>query len=86
MLRTESNFAQLLIAGAIPTAAVDLMSVTQNAETGQRGCLPTREAYLNPYAQAVTHHAQSFAVLSGAVAASPDLRPAMEQLSTLEPH
>src|SRR5271167_2817833 len=83
-LRTESDFAQLLRARAIRTATVDLMSLIQDAETGQRGYLLTHDqSYLVPYTQAVAHFDQLFSEFRGAVADSPDLRPATEQLSSL---
>src|SRR5271165_657566 len=83
-LRTESDFAQLLRARAIRTATVDLMSLVQDAETGQRGYLLTHdEAYLAPYARAVAHFDQLFSVFNSAVADAPDLKPAAEQLSPL---
>ena len=68
-LRTESDFAQLL-------RARDLMSLIQDAETGQRGYLLTHDqSYLVPYTQAVAHFDQLFSEFRGAVAGSPDLRP-----------
>jgi CHASE3 domain sensor protein len=83
-LRTESDFAQLLRARAIRTATVDLMSLIQDAETGQRGYLLTHDqSYLVPYTQAVAHFDQLFSEFRGTVADSPDLRPATEQLSSL---
>jgi CHASE3 domain sensor protein len=83
-LRTESDFAQLLRARAIRTATVDLMSLIQDAETGQRGYLLTHDqSYLVPYTQAVARFDQLFSEFRGTVADSPDLRPATEQLSSL---
>jgi signal transduction histidine kinase len=83
-LRTESDFAQLLRARAIRTATVDLMSLIQDAETGQRGYLLTHnEAYLAPYTEAVAHFDEHFSAFRGAVAASPDLQPTTEPLFSL---
>jgi signal transduction histidine kinase len=83
-LRAESDFAQLQSARAIRTATVDLMSLMQDAETGQRGYLLTHnEAYLAPYTQAVAHFDEHFSTFRGAVAGSPDLQPTTEQLSSL---
>ncbi len=83
-VRAESDFARLLRASATRTATVDLMSLMQDAETGQRGYLLTHDqSYLAPYTQAVAHFDQLFSVFGGAVADSPDLRPTLEQLSSL---
>lgn len=83
-LRAESGFDQLLKERAIRTDTADLMSLMQDAETGQRGYLLTHnEAYLAPYTQAIAHFDEQFSAFKAALAASPDLRPTTEQLYSL---
>lgn len=83
-LRDESDFARLLTARVMRAATIDMMSLMQDAETGQRGYLLTQDkAYLAPYTQASADFENSLARLSSAVATSPNLRPALTQLSSL---
>ncbi len=83
-LNAESNFTQLLRARAIRSATVDLMSLMQDAETGQRGYLLTHdEAYLAPYTKAVAHFAERLGALNGEAGDLPTLRRAIERLSPL---
>ena len=47
--RSQAYFNDLIEARDARTAAVDLRTALQDAETGQRGFLLTRTAYLEPY-------------------------------------
>ncbi|HEY1943925.1 MAG TPA: CHASE3 domain-containing protein [Roseiarcus sp.] len=73
-LRTEENFEETQKARAVRTAAVDLLSLMQDAEIGERGYLLSRdEAYLTPYASAQAHFQERLAALIAAVAKAPEL-------------
>ncbi|MCV9937426.1 CHASE3 domain-containing protein [Boseaceae bacterium BT-24-1] len=51
---SERYFAQVTAARAVRSTTADLLSLVQDAETGQRGYLLTNdESYLEPYSAAV---------------------------------
>ena len=73
-LKTEANFEDTQKTRAIRTAAIDLLSCMQDAETGERGYLLSHDdAYLAPYESARAHFDERLATLSAAVARAPDL-------------
>ena len=81
-LRTAANFEATQKARAMRAATVDLLSLVQDAETGQRGYLLTREeAYLAPYDAAMSKFDQRLAALSAAVVGSPVLSADVESLA-----
>ncbi len=75
-LASERSFAQVVDAREVRSASADLMSLVQDAETGQRGFLLTRDqAYLAPYTEAVARYEQRFRRLQDAVADEVDMAP-----------
>ena len=82
-LATERNFDDVVGAREVRSASADLMSLVQDAETGQRGFLLTRDrAYLAPYTDAVARLDERFRRLSAAVGGLPDIGPFVERLQT----
>ncbi|HEY5796816.1 MAG TPA: CHASE3 domain-containing protein [Bosea sp. (in: a-proteobacteria)] len=80
-LATERNFDEVVAARAVRSASADLMSLVQDAETGQRGYLLTRDpAYLAPYTEALAGYDERFQRLATAVAGLPDMAPYLERL------
>jgi signal transduction histidine kinase len=83
-LGTERNFAEVVAAREVRSASADLMSLVQDAETGQRGFLLTRDRdYLAPYADAVARYESRFKRLSTAVEGLPDMAPLVDKLRTV---
>lgn len=77
-----TNFTQVVATRELRGAAADLMSTIQDAETGQRGFLLTRDpAYLEPYERALAVMDQRLAELATDARGHEAVRPAMEQLS-----
>ena len=75
-LASERSFAQVVDAREVRSASADLMSLVQDAETGQRGFLLTRDAtYLAPYTEAVARFEERFQRLAEAVADEVDMGP-----------
>ncbi|WP_376986363.1 CHASE3 domain-containing protein [Bosea sp. R86505] len=80
-LASERSFAQVVETREVRSASADLMSLVQDAETGQRGYLLTRDsAYLAPYVDAVARYQELFRRLSQAVSDEPDMMPDVERL------
>lgn len=71
--RTQAYFDVVVEARDTRTAAVDLRTALQDAETGQRGFLLTRnETYLDPYEAALKIIAEKYEALAAALVASPE--------------
>ena len=71
--RSQAYFDAVVEARDTRTAAVDLRTALQDAETGQRGFLLTQnEAYLEPYEAALKIVAERYDVLAAALVASPE--------------
>ena len=82
-LATERNFDDVVAAREVRSASADLMSLVQDAETGQRGFLLTRDReYLAPYTDAVARIDERFARLSASVGGLPDIGPFVLRLQT----
>ena len=80
-LATERNFDAVVTAREVRSASADLMSLVQDAETGQRGFLLTRERdYLTPYSEAVARFGERFERLRTAVADLPQMDPFVDRL------
>lgn len=83
-LATERYFAEVVAAREVRSASADLMSLVQDAETGQRGFLLTRdESYLGPYTEAAARYQERFARLSASVDDLADMEPAVDSLGTV---
>ena len=71
---SERNFERVVAARELRSAAADLLSAVQDAETGQRGFLLTRESrYLEPFTNALPLIEQRKDRLAAAVADDPAL-------------
>jgi signal transduction histidine kinase len=82
-LSIERNFADVVAAREVRSASADLMSLVQDAETGQRGFLLTRDpSYLTPYTDAVERYDERFKRLAASVDGLPDMAPYIERLKT----
>ncbi|MDP3258399.1 CHASE3 domain-containing protein, partial [Bosea sp. (in: a-proteobacteria)] len=80
-LASERSFAQVVETREVRSASADLLSLVQDAETGQRGFLLTRdESYLAPYANAVARYQERFRRLDQAVSDEPDMLPYVARL------
>jgi signal transduction histidine kinase len=80
-LASERNFADVVVAREVRSASADLMSLVQDAETGQRGFLLTRTPdYLTPYTEAVARYEERFARLSATVDGLQDIKPYVDRL------
>jgi signal transduction histidine kinase len=78
---TERNFAEVVVAREVRSASADMLSLIQDAETGQRGFLLTRNPdYLAPYREAVEDFDERFTRLDRAVAGLSDIGPQVKQL------
>ena len=82
--QTQATFNRLVAERVARSAAVDLFSLLQDAETGQRGYLLTLDpAFLKPYEDAVTQIAQAETKLTNAISALPSHEHATSQLFSL---
>ncbi|HEV7260653.1 MAG TPA: ATP-binding protein [Bosea sp. (in: a-proteobacteria)] len=81
-LATERNFEDVVDARAVRSASADLMSLIQDAETGQRGFLLSRgdRAYLAPYTEALANYEDRFRRVAASVRELPDVEPQVAQL------
>lgn len=78
----ERNFADVVVAREVRSASADLLSLVQDAETGQRGFLLTQDpGYLAPYRGAVEDFDERMARLGRAVGDAPDVAPLVEPLN-----
>lgn len=81
-LATQRNFDDVVAARAVRSATADLLSLVQDAETGQRGYLLSRgdRGYLEPYANALAHYEEHFQRIVNSVHGMPEMAPHVEQL------
>jgi signal transduction histidine kinase len=80
--RSEGYFADVVAARQVRSRAADLLSLMQDAETGQRGYLLTREqGFLEPYKVATSQFETRLSQLAQAVNQSPEYKPALDALS-----
>lgn len=80
---SERYFGEVTAARAVRSASADLLSRVQDAETGQRGYLLTRdESYLEPYTAAVANLPENKARLERAVANLREVEPNVKRLSS----
>ena len=80
---SERYFGEVTAARAVRSASADLLSRVQDAETGQRGYLLTRdESYLEPYTAAVANLPDNKARLERAVANLREVEPNVKRLSS----
>lgn len=83
-LATERNFTDVVEAREVRSASADLISLIQDAESGQRGFLLTRDpAYLAPYNRAVAQYQERFDRLATSVIELPNMEPAVAGLKTV---
>ncbi|SMF80858.1 sensor domain CHASE3-containing protein [Tistlia consotensis] len=81
--RSQQQFAGVVTAREVRSAAADLLALVQDMETGQRGYLLTGdESYLAPYRQAVGQVARKAEALRRALRDFPDLEPVLGRLSS----
>lgn len=85
MLQRTSDFNDQVERGQrIRLAANEVMALSLDAETGQRGFLLTgRPEYLEPYSRSVARLPEKLAELTELTAGDPDLAPRVERLNTL---
>lgn len=80
---SERYFGEVTAARAVRSAAADLLSLVQDAETGQRGFLLTRdEIYLEPYNVAVSRLTDQRAKLERAAAKLREVGPLLQRVSS----
>lgn len=80
---SERYFGEVTAARAVRSATADLLSLVQDAETGQRGFLLTREeAYLEPYNIAVSKLAAQRANLERAAAKLREIGPLLQRVTS----
>ncbi|MHA6690068.1 sensor histidine kinase [Devosia sp. A449] len=81
--RTQVYFDEIVEARDTRATAVDLRTALQDAETGQRGFLITQdEAYLEPYAAALTLIETKYASLTAMLAPYPEVTDSLAELRT----
>lgn len=79
---SERYFGEVTAARAVRSATADLLSLVQDAETGQRGFLLTREeSYLEPYTAAVSKLADQRAQLERAAARLREVGPILQRVN-----
>lgn len=79
--RSQGYFNQVIEVRDLRTAAVDLRTALQDAETGQRGFLLTlNQAYLEPYNAALTTIQQRMEALDATLQADPQAATSMAQV------
>ena len=80
---SERLFGEVMAARAVRSATADLLSLVQDAETGQRGFLLTRdETYLEPYNVAVSRLAGQRADLERAAARLHEIGPLLQRVTS----
>lgn len=78
---SERYFGEVTAARAVRSATADLLSLVQDAETGQRGYLLTRdESYLAPYNTAFSRLPDQRARLERAAARLPEIGPILQRV------
>lgn len=78
----ERYFGQVVAARELRSASADLISLVQDAETGQRGYLLTRdEAYLAPYTRSAERFDKALSRWQRAAATVPQIEAQSEELS-----
>ncbi|WP_293801331.1 ATP-binding protein [uncultured Bosea sp.] len=79
----ERYFGEVTAARAVRSATADLLSLVQDAETGQRGFLLTRdESYLAPYDAASSRLADQRLRLERAAATLPEITPILQRVNS----
>jgi len=79
---SERYFGEVTAARAVRSASADLLSLVQDAETGQRGFLLTRdESYLEPYTAAVSRLADQRVRLEQAAARLREVDPILQRVT-----
>jgi len=83
-LRTERSFDEVVAAREVRSTTADLLSLVQDAETGQRGFLISRgdRAYLLPYTEAVASYEERFARIAASVRELSEMEPVVARLRT----
>ncbi len=72
--RSQQHFGEVVASRAIRSATADLLSLMQDAETGQRGFLITRDpVFLRPYHSAVANFEQRIGAFRQSIAAEAEL-------------
>ncbi|WP_245898274.1 sensor histidine kinase [Phreatobacter cathodiphilus] len=72
--RSQQHFGEVVTSRAIRSATADLLSLMQDAETGQRGFLITRDpVFLRPYRSALANFEQRVAAFRESIAAETEL-------------
>ncbi len=80
---SERYFGEVTAARAVRSATADLLSLVQDAETGQRGFLLTKdETYLEPYSVAVSKLAGQRADLERAAARLHEVGPLLQRVTS----
>jgi CHASE3 domain sensor protein len=80
---SECYFGEVTAARAVRSAAADLLSLVQDAETGQRGFLLTRDAtYPEPYKVAVSRLTDQLAQLERAAAKLREVGPLFQRVTS----
>lgn len=72
--RSQQHFGEVVASRAVRSATADLLSLMQDAETGQRGFLITRDpVFLRPYRNAVQEFETQLGAFRQSVAGEPEL-------------
>jgi len=80
---SERYFGEVTAARAVRSATADLLSLVQDAETGQRGYLLTRdESYLAPYSAALSRVPDQRIRLERASARLPEIAPILQRIDS----
>jgi signal transduction histidine kinase len=80
---SERYFGEVTAARAVRSATADLLSLVQDAETGQRGYLLTRdESYLAPYSAAASRLPDQRARLERVAARLPEVAPILQRVNS----
>lgn len=80
---SERYFGEVTAARAVRSSSADLLSLVQDAETGQRGYLLTRdESYLVPYNAAVSRLPEQRARLERAAARLREIDPVLQRIDS----
>lgn len=81
---SRERFADVVKARTVRSASVDLLSIMQDAETGQRGYLLSQEeSFLNPYKSALTTLAARQQALAKSVEGNPHFADRLPELNQL---
>lgn len=80
--QSETYFADVVASRQVRSRAADLLTLVQDAETGQRGYLLTNDpAFLDPYKAASSQFATSLNLLTQAVNRAPEYQEALDTVS-----